>query len=142
MVKILKIYSLLVMVSTAASYLQYAFILMPLRHLVLLLLTMPVIYVLTQDLFSKNKPANSRGLKIYAFTYVCCYMLWWLGDMVGYLLYGAPSDYFRYAAGCIALLILAPIMYSFAKDIFVQSKAPRNIFITTIFFIGILMFVF
>jgi hypothetical protein len=31
-------------------------------------------------------------------------------------------------------------MYSFAKDIFVQSKIPRNIFIVVILFIGILIF--
>ena len=128
------------MASTAIFYLEYTFILMPLRHLVLLLLTVPVIYVLTQDLFSKNELANSKGLKIYAFTYVCCYMLWWLVDMVDYLLHGAPSDYFLYAAGNIALLVLAPIMYSFAKDIFEHSKAPRNIFFITIFFIGVLIF--
>ena len=128
------------MVFTAAFYLQYTFILMPLRHLVLLLLTMPVIYALTRDLFSKNISANNKDLKIYAFIYVSCYMLWWLADMVVYLLHGDPSEYFLYASGSFSLLILAPIMYSFAKDIFVQSKIPRNIFIVVILFIGILIF--
>ena len=128
------------MVFTAAFYLQYTFILMPLRHLVLLLLTMPVIYMLTRDLFSKNKSANNKDLKIYAFIYVSCYMLWWLADMVDYLLHGDLSEYFLYASGSFSLLILAPIMYSFAKDIFVQSKIPRNIFIVVILLIGILTF--
>ena len=64
----------------------------------------------------------------------------WLVSMIITQLNDDPSDYFGYSIGYFALLILAPIMYSFAKDIFVQSKIPRNIFIVVILFIAILIF--
>ena len=62
-------------------------------------------------------------------------MLDWLAYMIETQLNDDPSDYFGYAMGYFSLLLLAPIMYSFAKDIFEHSKAPRNIFFITMFFI-------
>ena len=101
---------------------------------------MPVIYDLAKDLFGKNKSAPNKVIKIYALTLISFYMLGWLVSMIETQLNDDPSDFFGYAIGYFALLILAPIMYSFAKDIFVQSKIPRNIFIVVILFIAILIF--
>ena len=128
------------MLLTATYYWDNIFIYTPLRNLVFLLLTMPVIYDLTKDLFGKNKSATNKGIKIYALTLISFYMLGWLVSMIETQLNDDPSDFFGYAIGYFALLILAPVMYSFAKDIFVQSKIPRNIFIVVILFIGILIF--
>ena len=128
------------MLSTASYYWDNIFDYAPLRHLIFLLLTMPVIYDLTKDLFGKHKSPPNKGIKIYALTLISFYMLDWLVSMIKTQLNDDPSDYFGYAIGYFALLILAPIMYSFAKDIFVQSKIPRNIFIVIILFIGILIF--
>ena len=128
------------MLLTATYYWDNIFIYAPLRNLVFLLLTMPVIYDLAKDLFGKNKSAPNKVIKIYALTLISFYMLGWLVSMIETQLNDDPSDFFGYAIGYFALLILAPIMYSFAKDIFVQSKIPRNIFIVVILFIAILIF--
>jgi len=128
------------MLLTATYYWDNIFIYTPLRNLVFLLLTMPVIYDLAKDLFGKNKSAPNKVIKIYALTLISFYMLGWLVSMIETQLNDDPSDFFGYAIGYFALLILAPIMYSFAKDIFVQSKIPRNIFIVVILFIAILIF--
>ena len=128
------------MLLTAIYYWDSIFNFAPLRHLVFLLLTMPVIYDLVKDLFGKNKINPNKGLKIYALVLVSFYMLDWLVYMIETQLNDDPSDYFGYAMGYFSLLLLAPIMYSFAKDIFEHSKAPRNIFFITIFFIGVLIF--
>tara|TARA_Y100000994_G_scaffold47861_2_gene37492 strand:- start:1497 stop:1808 length:312 start_codon:yes stop_codon:yes gene_type:complete len=101
---------------------------------------MPVIYDLVKDLFGKNEPNPNKGIKIYALVLVSFYMLDWLAYMIETQLNDDPSDYFGYAMGYFSLLLLAPIMYSFAKDIFEHSKAPRNIFFITMFFIGVLIF--
>ena len=128
------------MLLTATYYWDNIFIYTPLRNLVFLLLTMPVIYDLAKDLFGKNKSAPNKVIKIYALTLISFYMLGWLVSMIETQLNDDPSDFFGYAIGYFALLILAPVMYSFAKDIFVQSKIPRNIFIVVILFIAILIF--
>ena len=128
------------MLLTATYYWDNIFIYTPLRNLVFLLLTMPVIYDLAKDLFGKNKSAPNKVIKIYALTLISFYMLGWLVSMIETQVNDDPSDFFGYAIGYFALLILAPVMYSFAKDIFVQSKIPRNIFIVVILFIAILIF--
>ena len=128
------------MLLTATYYWDNIFIYTPLRNLAFLLLTMPVIYDLAKDLFGKNKSAPNKVIKIYALTLISFYMLGWLVSMIETQLNDDPSDFFGYAIGYFALLILAPIMYSFAKDIFVQSKIPRNIFIVVILFIAVLIF--
>ena len=129
------------MLLTATYYWDNIFDFAPLRHLVFLLLTMPVIYDLMKDLFGKNKLTPNKGIKIYALVLIGFYMLDWIPYMIETRINEDPSDYFGYAMGYFSLLILAPIMYSFAKDIFIQSKIPRNIFIVVVLFIGILIFV-
>ena len=129
------------MLLTATYYWDNIFDFAPLRHLVFLLLTMPVIYDLMKDLFGKNKLTPNKGIKIYALALIGFYMLDWIPYMIETRINEDPSDYFGYAMGYFSLLILAPIMYSFAKDIFIQSKIPRNIFIVVVLFIGILIFV-
>ena len=128
------------MLLTAIFYWENIFVYAPLKNLVLFLLTMPVIYDLIKTLFGKNEPNPNKGIKIYALVLISFYMLDWLAYMIETQVNDDPSDYFGYAMGYFSLLLLAPIMYSFAKDIFEHSKAPRNIFFITIFFIGVLIF--
>ena len=116
---------------TVIFYWDSIFNFAPLRHLIFLLLTMPVIYDLIKTLFGKNEPNPNKGIKIYALVLVSFYMLDWLAYMIETQLNDDPSDYFGYAMGYFSLLLLAPIMFSFAKDIFEHSKAPRNIFFIT-----------
>ena len=130
------------MLLTAIFYWENIFVYAPLKNLVLFLLTMPVIYDLIKTLFGKNEPNPNKGIKIYALVLISFYMLDWLAYMIETQVNDDPSDYFGYAMGYFSLLLLAPIMYSFAKDIFEHSKAPRNIFFITMFFIGVLIFAF
>ena len=128
------------MLLTAIFYWENIFVYAPLKNLVLFLLTMPVIYDLIKTLFGKNEPNPNKGIKIYALVLISFYMLDWLAYMIETQVNDDPSDYFGYAMGYFSLLLLAPIMYSFAKDIFEHSKAPRNIFFISMFFIGVLIF--
>ena len=128
------------MLLTAIFYWENIFVYAHLKNLVLFLLTMPVIYDLIKTLFGKNEPNPNKGIKIYALVLVSFYMLDWLAYMIETQLNDDPSDYFGYAMGYFSLLLLAPIMYSFAKDIFEHSKAPRNVFFIIMFFIGVLIF--
>ena len=128
------------MLLTAIFYWENIFVYAPLKNLVLFLLTMPVIYDLIKTLFGKNEPNPNKGIKIYALVLISFYMLDWLAYMIETQVNDDPSDYFGYAMGYFSLLLLAPIMYSFAKDIFEHSKAPRNIFFIIMFFIGVLIF--
>ena len=134
-----KIYSLFIVAQIASIELSNAFHSNPLRRYGLLLLTIPVIYHLIQDLFFKNKTAKNKALKIYSLVYIFFYVLWCLFDIIYYALHmGHISGYMAYMLYLAGMLFLAPLLYSFTKNLFPESKAPIFIFIAYIILIFLL----
>ena len=89
-----KIYSLLIVTQIVSFEMVDAIHNNPFRRYGLILLTIPVIYHLIQELFFKNKSAENNTLKIYSFVYICFYALWCLFDII-YLIFtmGGISGY-------------------------------------------------
>ena len=125
-----KTYSLLIITQIAVFELLDAIHNNPLRRYGLILLTIPVIYHLIQELFFKNKSAENNTLKIYSFVYICFYALWCLFEII-YLIFtmGSISGYMAIMLYATGMLFLAPVLYSFAKNLFPKSKVPLYIFI-------------
>ena len=125
-----KIYSLLIFAQIVSFELLDAINNNPLRRYGLILMTIPVIYHLIQELFFKNKSAENNTLKIYSFVYICFYALWCLFDII-YLIFtmGGISGYMAIMLYASAMLFLAPVIYSFAKNLFPKSKVPLYILI-------------
>jgi hypothetical protein len=125
-----KIYSLLIVTQIVSFEMVDAIHNNPFRRYGLILLTIPVIYHLIQELFFKNKSAENNTLKIYSFVYICFYALWCLFDII-YLIFtmGGISSYMAIMLYASAMLFLAPVIYSFAKNLFPKSKVPLYIFI-------------
>ena len=134
-----KIYSLFIVAQIASIELSNAFHNNPLRRYGLLLLTIPVIYHLIQDLFFKNKTAKNKALKIYSLVYIFFYVLWCLFDIIYYALHmGHISGYMAYMLYLAGMLFIAPLLYSFTKNLFPESKAPIFICIAYIILIFLL----
>ena len=134
-----KIYSLLIFAQIVSFELLDAIHSNPLRRYGLILMTTPVIYHLIQDLVVKNKPDQNKAFKTYSFAYVCFYVLWCLADIIYFALnMGHVSGYMAYMLYLTGMLLLAPVLYSFAKNIFLISKIPRYIFIAYVVLILIL----
>ena len=125
-----KIYSLLIVTQIVRFELIDAIHNNPFRRYVLVLFTIPVIYHLIQELFFKNKSAENNTLKIYSFVYICFYALWCLFDIIYHIFaMGSISGYMAIMLYASAMLFLAPVIYSFAKNLFPKSKVPLYIFI-------------
>jgi hypothetical protein len=114
----LKIYALVIVF-------LYALIMLS-ASLVIFLLALPIIFDLASSLLSFKKDQKlNQGLKIYSFGALSLYTISW---MIDYLLYGRKSDYFGYGIGVFMLLLITPITYSYAKDVFGENRVVRNIF--------------
>ena len=134
-----KIYSIFIIIQIFIIELNQTASNYSLSRSFLVLLIIPVIYHLMQDLFFKNKPDQNKALKIYAFAYVCFYALWCFIDIIYYALnMGNISGYMAYMLYLTGMLFLAPVLYIFAKNIFHKNKTPRYILIGYIFLILIL----
>ena len=125
-----KIYSLLIVTQIVSFEMVDAIHNNPFRRYGLILLTIPVIYHLIQELFFKNKSAENNTLKIYSFVYICFYALWCLFEII-YLIFamGGISGYMAIMLYATGMLFLAPVLYSFAKNLFPKSKVPLYILI-------------
>ena len=129
-----KIYSLLIVTQIVSFEMVDAIHNNPFRRYGLILLTIPVIYHLIQELFFKNKSAENNTLKIYSFVYICFYALWCLFDII-YLIFtmGGISGYMAimlYASDVVSCHVVSCcVIYSFAKNLFPKSKVPLYIFI-------------
>lgn len=133
-----KIYSILTIIQILIIELNHIASNYYLSRSFLVLLIIPVIYYLIQDLFFKNKPDQNKALKIYAFAYVCFYALWCFIDVIYYALnMGNISGYMAYMLYLTGMLFLAPVLFIFAKNIFLKNKTPRYILIAYI--VSILM---
>ena len=125
-----KIYSLLIVTQIVSLQTHVTIHNNPFRSYGLLLLTIPVIYHLIQELFFKNKSAENNTLKIYSFTYICLYVLWCMFDIICYTFaMGSISGYMAIMLYATGMLFLTPVLYSFAKNLFPKSKVPLYIFI-------------
>ena len=125
-----KIYSLLIFAQIVSFELLDATHNNPFRRFGLVLLTIPVIYHLIQDLFFKNKSTEKNTLKIYSLVYICFYVLWCLFDIIYYTFtMGSISGYMAIMLYATGMLFLAPVLYSFAKNLFPKSKVPLYILI-------------
>ena len=125
-----KIYSLLIFAQIVSFELIDAIHNNPFRRYGVLLLTIPVIYHLIQELFFKNKSAENNTLKIYSFVYICFYALWCLFDIIYHIFaMGNISGYMAIMLYATGMLFLAPVLYSFAKNLFPKSKVPLYILI-------------
>ena len=125
-----KTYSLLIFAQIVSFEMVDAIHNNPLRRFGLILLTIPVIYHLVQELFFKNKSAENNNLKIYSFAYICLYVLWCLFDIIYYTFtMGSISGYMGIMLYATGMLFLAPVLYSFAKNLFPKSKVPLYILI-------------
>ena len=125
-----KIYSLLIFAQIVSFELLDATHNSPFRRFGLVLLTIPVIYHLIQDLFFKNKSTENNTLKIYSLVYICFYVLWCLFDIIYYTFtMGSISGYMAIMLYATGMLFLAPVLYSFAKNLFPKSKVPLYILI-------------
>ena len=134
-----KIYSLIIIIQMVSIELNEITLNHSFSRSVLLLLTIPVIYHLIQDLVVKNKPDQNKAFKTYSFAYVCFYVLWCLADIIYFALNMEHiSGYMAYMLYLTGMLLLAPVLYSFAKNIFLKSKIPRYIFIAYVILILIL----
>ena len=125
-----KIYSILTIIQILIIELNHIASNYSLSRNLLVLLIIPVIYHLILELFFKNKPDHNKPLKIYAFIYICFYALWCLVDIIYYALnMGHISGYMAYMLYLSGMLFLAPVLYFFAKNIFLKNKTPRYILI-------------
>lgn len=125
-----KIYSILTIIQILIIELNHIASNYSLSRNLLVLLIIPVIYHLILELFFKNKPNHNKALKIYAFAYVCFYALWCFIDIIYYALnMGNISGYMAYMLYLTGMLFLAPVLFIFAKNIFLKNKTPRYILI-------------
>ena len=125
-----KIYSLLIFAQIVSFELLDAIHSNPLRRYGLILMTTPVIYHLIQELFFKSKSAENNNLKIYSFAYICLYVLWCLFDIIYYTFtMGSISGYMAIMLYATGMLFLAPVLYSFTKNLFPKSKVALYILI-------------
>ena len=137
-----KIYSIFIIIQIFIIELNNIIPNYSLNRSFLVLFIIPVIYHLIQDLFPKNKPDQNKALKIYAFAYVCFYALWCLVDIIYFALnMGHISGYMAYMLYLTGMLFFAPVLYIFAKNIFLQSKTPQHILIIYIVLIFMLSFI-
>lgn len=128
-----KIYSILTIIQILIIELNHIASNYSLSRSLLVLLIIPVIYSLILELFFKNKQDQKKALKIYAFIYVCFYALWCLVDIIYYALnMGHISGYMAYMLYLTGMLFLAPVLYFFAKNIFLKNKTSRYILIAYI----------
>ena len=131
-----KIYSLLIFAQIVSFELLDAIHSNPLRRYGLILMTTPVIYHLIQELFFKSKSAENNNLKIYSFAYICLYVLWCLFDIIYYTFtMGSISGYMGIMLYATGMLFLAPVLYSFTKNLFPKSKVPLYILIAYVVFV-------
>lgn len=128
-----KTYSILTIIQILIIELNHIASNYSLSRSLLVLLIIPVIYSLILELFFKNKQDQKKALKIYAFIYVCFYALWCLVDIIYYALnMGHISGYMAYMLYLTGMLFLAPVLYFFAKNIFLKNKTSRYILIAYI----------
>ena len=133
-----KIYSIFIIIQIFIIELNHIASNYSLSRNLLVLLIIPVIYHLIRELFFKNKLDQNKAFKIYAFGYVCFYVLWCLVDIVYFAFnMGHISGYMAYILYLTGMLFLAPVLYIFAKNIFHKNKTPRYILIAYI--VSILM---
>ena len=117
----LKIYALVTVFLYALSMLS--------ANLVIFLLALPIIFDLASSLLSFKKDQKlNQGLKIYSFGALSLYTISWMIFMIDYLLFGRKSDYFGYGIGILMLLLITPITYSYAKDVFGENRVVINTF--------------
>ena len=117
----LKIYALV-------TVFLYALIMLS-ANLVIFLLALPIIFDLASSLLSFKKDQKlNQGLKIYSFGALSLYTISWMIFMIDYLLFGRKSDYFGYDIGILMLLLITPITYSYAKDVFGENRVVINTF--------------
>ena len=134
-----KIYSIFIIIQILIIELNHIASNYSLSRNLLVLLIIPVIYHLILELFFKNKPDHNKALKIYAFSYVCFYALWCLVDIIYYALnMGHISGYMAYMLYLTGMLLLAPTLFIFAKNIFLKNKTSRYILIAYIVLISML----
>ena len=134
-----KIYSIFIIIQILIIELNHIASNYSLSRNLLVLLIIPVIYHLILELFFKNKPDHNKALKVYAFAYVSFYALWCFVDIVYFAFnMGHISGYMAYMLYLTGMLFLAPVLYIFAKNIFLNNKTPRYILITYIVLIFIL----
>ena len=134
-----KIYSIFIIIQILIIELNHIASNYSLSRNLLVLLIIPVIYHLILELFFKNKPDHNKALKAYAFAYVSFYALWCFVDIVYFAFnMGHISGYMAYMLYLTGMLFLAPVLYIFAKNIFLNNKTPRYILITYIVLIFIL----
>ena len=134
-----KIYSIFIIIQILIIELNHIASNYSLSRNLLVLLIIPVIYHLILELFFKNKLDQNKAFKIYAFGYVCFYVLWCFVDIVYFAFnMGHISGYMAYMLYLTGMLFLAPVLYIFAKNIFLKNKTPRYILITYIVLIFIL----
>ena len=117
----LKIYALVTVFLYALSMLS--------ANLVIFLLALPIIFDLASSLLSFKKDQKlNQGLKMYSLGALSLYTISWMIFMIDYLLFGRKSDYFGYGIGIFMLLLITPITYSYAKDVFGENRVVINTF--------------
>ena len=117
----LKIYALVTVFLYALSMLS--------ANLVIFLLALPIIFDLASSLLSFKKDQKlNQGLKIYSFGALSLYTISWMIFMIDYLLFGRKLDYLGYGIGIFMLLLITPITYSYAKDVFGENRVVINTF--------------
>lgn len=120
-IRALKFYSL-------AIFSLYALI-MASANLLTFLLAMPIIFDLISDLFNFKKDQKlNQKLKIYSFSALSLYTISWLMVMIEYVLLGQKSEYFGYGVGVFMLLVVTPITYGYAKEVFGENRVVQNSF--------------
>ena len=98
-------------------------------NLLTFLLAMPIIFDLISDLFNFKKDQKlNQKLKIYSFSALSLYTISWLMVMNEYVLLGQKSEYFGYGVGVFMLLLVTPITYGYAKEVFGENRVVQNTF--------------
>ena len=98
-------------------------------NLLTFLLAMPIIFDLISDLFNFKKDQKlNQKLKIYSFSALSLYTISWLMVMIEYVLFGQKSEYFGYGVGVFILLLVTPITYGYAKQVFGENRVVQNSF--------------